>query len=671
MTSVKASNARVDVVCHEAFGGLAYSCRTDRKGQFGCVVLDSHPLGHKGGVVVADIPALAGIPELAFANNRPQPQSIVSGLSGGVMRALSIAPYGSNRVAAVSAGGFTWMMNNWAITIGQKSSGMSHSERSTLTTAIGPRFIAPLRVTARALKSQPGAKRAFLSIGQHESWDKLAPIRETAKKKRKLEPARNCQSMHHIANQPSVPAVHGVRIFAKQMCERCFERAINQTQSQTDMQTLHGQIHAAQTATDLLEMATPAFGVHLKRVLTKFQWWMAVACLDAAHFASPVRVGGKVSLEPMELHAAAIKDHPHMFGHIYRMLQYALAINPHQPVVAIRQQAVATCTLPDDVRAAIALHGYVNNRVNDDGSHALWVPKNRSASAETTRWGEPDNIIHPHVGMLIVTVRSARRPKNHYVITRECARVIKALMTGEMRLKIMLAPALPAADWRSMNPAARMGKHLWANKVPPFRIGLNGCHGHAAPYLNAEELSWDKLHCFLKHHLDLVNVTTPANIPTLHLAFAGSLTLAAARGRRTYGNVAVTTGSVFEQLVDAALLHVTSNITVEHGDFSDPLAYTDTVGRSVHAAAALGQEITMLRADQAVIGRFGTISIALNERHGIIVPHEIDCTNHTTAVDRAELWNELKEIAYASETNSGNLGKDKYTRKISGVARAF
>jgi hypothetical protein len=666
MTTIKASNARVEVVCHEAFGGLAYSCRSDRKGQFGCVVLDSHPLGPKGEVVVADIAALAGIPELAFANNRPQPQSIVSGLSGGVMRTISIAPYGSNRVAAVSAGGFTWMMNNWAITIGQKSAGMSHSDRSTQSTAIGNRYIAPLRVTAKALKSQPGAKRAFLSIGQHESWDKLAPIRETSKK-HKLLPPRNCQSMHHIANQPSVPAVHGARIFGKQMCERCFERAINQTQSQTDMQTLHGQIHSSQTATDLLEMVTPAFKIHLKRVLTKFQWWMAIACLDAAHFAAPTRVGGKVSLEPMELHAAAIKDHPHMFGHVYRMLQYALAINPHQPVMAIRQQAVATCTLPDEVRAVIALHGYVNNRTIDDegGSHARWVPKNRSVSAASMRWVEPDNIVHPHVGMLIVTVQSGK----HYVITRECARVIKALMTGELVLSIMLAPALPAADWRSMNPTARMGKHLWANKVPPFRVGLNGCHGHAAPYLNAEELSWDKLYGFLKHHIDLANATTPANIPTLNLAFAGSLSLAAARVRRTYGNVAVTTGSVFEQLVEAALLRVTRNITVDHGEFSDPLAYTG--GQTAHAAAALGQEISMLRADPAVVGRFGTPSISLNERYGNSDTHEIDCTNHTTAADRAELWTELKEITYASENNNGNLGKDKHTRKISGVARAF
>lgn len=675
MAKVKADNARVPTVCHVGFNNIAYSGRTDRRGQVGCTMMDAPPLG-AAGVHAGDVVGMAGLPELGYANGRPMAHTIVSGVGGGLARSIATAPYGSGKIASLSSYAVTWMANNFALTTGMDPRGLSHSAKSVQNTMSGPLFVLPAKVAAIAYKTHPGAKRTFLSSGQHHSWDRYAPARQ---KRRRGEPDRNCSSMHHVAGAASLPAVHAVRVFGKNMCERCFERAIKQTRCVADLKTHHGQIRAAQSATDLMVIVTPEFAEHLKKLLTKFQWWMAVACMDVEHFACPVRQADeRLSMVPMEMHAAAIMDHPLMFAHLYRVVQHALVIDPKQPVKALRQNAVALVDLPTKLRASLALNGFALNREADGKqSTTYWVPKNKAPTASTLRWETPVDVVQPHVGLLVLTILREKQQKSQHVVTREYARVVQALMTGLLTVEIELSPPLASTEWRVLkDKTRRKGKASSANRVPPFRIGPDGRHIHTDAYLHAEELSWDKLHSFLKHHIDLASDTLLINgvtkVPPLHLRFAGSLTLAVARVRRTYGKVTVASGSVFEQLVNAAVQRVVPGITAAHGQYSDPLAYAaSTDPASTYATSALEQEIAMLRAGPEAFGRFDAVVASLHDRCGIPHPHNVDTIDHTPPRDRADLWACMGRMNFASENNAGNLGFDRVTRKLAGIGKSF
>jgi hypothetical protein len=648
---------------HLGFDGITYNRASQGRGQFGSSLLDPPRLGENG--VTADkVPGLSGLPGLGYALGRPVPNSVPA-------LQASVGCAESGKIATCSSFFVCWTANNYALTDSsfEHARGLDRSD----TSRVDGDYVMTAKVSALVFPKPPGGKRTYLSSAQHHSWDVFDP---PGKRQRTMaEQKRDCGSMLHNAGCNSPPAPLGVTVFGKRMCETCFERSVKQTRCSSDMRDKARQRVAAQSATDLLPLVAPKFAAYLKPLLSKFRWWMAIACLDPVHFAAPVKLDtGVISTGPMEMHAAAIVDHPLSFQHIYRKLKTVLLIDPTQPAKCMREHALALTDVISSL-PELALHGYTANAdMQPDGSRRgiRWIVKPKLGGlSPILRWYSAADVIHPHVALLVVRVSR----NCDYVITRECARILNAILLGQLIIDIDLVPALQTDKWRSTGGAARTGTAPAANLMPIYKVANQSAHVHPRRYVYAEELTWNKLYNMFKHHLDSTTLTcasTDTPIPPLRLRFCGSLTRAVRRVTRRYGEVVVTSGAVFETLVHAASVNWTTNIKIKHGSWSDPLMYANPTDEAVgRAAAALEQEISLLATDPQVLNRFDAAVATMDDRHGFAPTTPSPRIDRTPATDRSVLWDQIGRMTFLSETNSGNLGFDEYTRTATGGKNHF
>lgn len=643
---------------HLGFDGITYNRAIHGQGQFGSQLMDPPALGADG-VMANDVPGLAGLPGLGYAAGRPVSSTVCL-----LQAAIGCAENG--KIATCGSDFVCWTANNFGLThVGISSArGLDRSKKAR----VGDDFVMTDKVAALAFPMPPGSKRTYLSCASSQSWEPFNPPCKRKRDMADLEP--RCGSKLHSGTCYAAPAALGSSIFGMRMCEVCFERCIKKTRASSDMQDQARQRVASQTATDLIAMVSPKFAGYLTPLLSKFRWWMAIACLDPLHFAPPVKLAGGVSTIPMEMHAAAIVDHPLSFQHIYRKLTSVLLIDPTQPVQCMRGHALAkteiTFALPE-----LAQHGYTANaRMETDGSTPgnRWISKATGPVHPVLRWYSAANIIRPHIAIMIVHVRR----KCDYVITRECARVLNAILLGQLLIDIDLVPALQTEQWRNTGGVARTGILPAANRMPVYKVDKKA-HVHARRYVYAEELTWNKLYNILKHHIDLTGPTcTDGELPPLRLRFCGSLTRAVRRVARRYGAVVVTSGSVFETLVHAASVKWTTNIEIKHGEWSDPLMYANSTDPDVaRAAVALEQEISLLASDPQVLNRFDAAVATMDEQYGFLPTTPTPLFDRTPPADQSILWEQIGRMTFINETHDGNLGFDEYTRDAMGAAKSF
>ena len=650
------------VSAHAGFDGIAYTSCHGTTAQMGNTLMDSPYIGTNG-VTVSMCPGLAGMPLIGYSNNRMVAHSAIA--MPGFFRAVGLAPYGSQFIERVSSMSIGWMANNHAIA--DKTNRVKPTFCSKKPQNMhGKMFVTSPKVSDMTMR-RAGTKRSYTSSGLGHTWDPYGSVKP--RKKPKL--LRKCCSILHNPGDHTPPAVHGPVFFGKNMCERCFTRSIRQDGHPSDVRTVARSVTASQSASGVLDIATPVFAARLKRVLSKFRWWMVVAGIDMTHFASPTLTAGVVSLDPMEAHASAMMDHPLLWPAIYKQLHYGIVMVPQQPVQCLRNRDLANTGEIGGQRPILALHGMAVNRSLTPGRREFtWSPKPRDETRSVLlRWASAADTVHTHVALLFFKIG----PIVEHIVTRECARVWSAILTGKLVIDIDLVPPLPRTEWRTAADATCTERMVNASRTAPFKVGQAGCHSHEAPYENAQELSWTKLHSFFKNHADLVDgLEQSAKYWPLRLKLKGSLTAAVARVTRTYGPTTIRTGAVFEALVDAASIKATPHLTVSHGAWSDPLAYVSrTDPKGLYATAALEMEMHMLSAAPAVLGRFEAAVAALQERcgtAGLPVPHAI---GEATAAERSILRGYFIDITWASETHAGNMGFDLHTRKLAGIGAEF
>jgi len=645
---------------HTGFGQMSFLA-LPAKGKLSFTTLCEQPV--LGNVDASRVPEIAGLPCVGFYNGAPVRHTLITGRvnklsAGGLFRAIGTVGCGDGRLNRLSSHAMSWLATCFYVetTPDPVIRGLWGSSRSKH----GQEFVIPDRVAAAAFP-QAGSKRSYLSASIGGSWD---PYDNTAKK----PSSHKCKSMLHDPLLAGVPSVHGALVFGKAMCEACFQQSCEQTGSDTDHKTVKRQLIASQAVATALSRGSPRFKQTISPLMKKYRHWIGVGMLNPNHYEPPrlsSQDGNVACMRAACKHAAAIVDYPLLFNGVYRSLPRALSVTPKLPTLAIHRWMLASTHMASlaAFHGELAATGRFENRCETGTvrSKSMWVPKTRTDTATTVwmRWKE-EAIVDPRIGIIIISLSST----SECVVTRAYARVWAAILSGELKLHMVLVPDLPPDTWVGL-PNGSL-KHS-CDVV--FDLKVRGTlHDHRAVYTNAHLVSWEKLAWFLKCHVDLQHRNSVPAEP-LSLTLAGSLTRAVVRTVTSYGPTTVVAGCAWEELAHVALGTVSpEGLTCEHGACCDPLGYdVDSSPEVQWAVAALAMEKRLLKADAAVIGRFEEPVAGLCARFGVIATSE----RFTHGPPCADLFARLKSMQFVNECGNGNFGFDSRTRELANARATF
>jgi hypothetical protein len=434
------------------------------------------------------------------------------------------------------------------------------------------------------------------------------------------------------------------------MCVSCYTYNVLKTQPTIDDTTTTADINSGSLhIRDLLDKTTSAAKPLLAQ-LSKYKVTDLISSIEPLHFAPS---------EEREHHAVAMTHSWQLFQHVYAELASAYAICQRDVLQAYRRHSLSR--LHDRQRVMNSARNFVACNASALSTYGRAPVETKLQGNSATEEEKAFRWLHGWVHAE-ETLNGVEMHNRHELLVfqetafcRGFAMVLGALVSGSLKIKISLVPPtdLPTAADGVCRVSCRnfLGSTPVKNAATAYRRYPDECVD--ADYINYEQIAW-----LLTNHRRSAADRGMDGAPPLTVNLFGSLTRASRGATESFGEVMLTRGAVFVELLHLAMSEYAEGVSFEESSYTDTLAYAGKPDAQL-IATLIRHERKMIQAGggaDAIAGK-----LRKHEEHNGRASGE--WANPSIPMSE-ELYYEFGGMVWPNENPDGWMGTDPATVKF-------